>query len=228
MTPLIRGWVKYFSATGADPTELMWFDISGAFHRADIQPLSLTVTTSRPPFNKCIFVSEARQHTLMVVVVGDDPTHGIVIDAWLGKDGNRPGKLPTLTYAVKDGDVHAGNLDGEVISETDKQMILRLVALWYGSLALGGNGYKPVVKQSFTNQRKIREGKPPIFDWVTVQIEPKQPKAQHQGGTHASPRLHDRRGHMRRLPSGKMVWVKACKVGDATRGIVFHDYEVRA
>lgn len=40
--------------------------------------------------------------------------------------------------------------------------------------------------------------------------------------------LHDRRGHLRKLASGKTVWIKQCKVGKASLGTVFHDYEVRA
>ena len=38
--------------------------------------------------------------------------------------------------------------------------------------------------------------------------------------------VHDRRGHWRTYPSGKRGWVKACKVGDASKGVVFKDYEV--
>jgi hypothetical protein len=46
------------------------------------------------------------------------------------------------------------------------------------------------------------------------------------GGTHASPRAHDRRGHWRACKSGKIVWVSQCRVGDETRGEVVHDYVV--
>ena len=58
----------------------------------------------------------------------------------------------------------------------------------------------------------------------TGKIEPPKPKGESQGGTHASPRLHDRRGHWRNTRSGKRVWVKQCKVGDPSKGSVFHDY----
>jgi hypothetical protein len=30
------------------------------------------------------------------------------------------------------------------------------------------------------------------------------------------------------LSNGKNVWVKACKVGNATAGVVFHDYKIEA
>jgi hypothetical protein len=79
----------------------------------------------------------------------------------------------------------------------------------------------------------IREAAPLLetlkpIEYRTVIIEPIKPaKREHLGGTHASPRQHDRRGHMRRLPGGRQVWVKPCRVGDAALGTVFHDYEVR-
>jgi hypothetical protein len=30
------------------------------------------------------------------------------------------------------------------------------------------------------------------------------------------------------LKSGKSVWVRSCKVGDPTKGIVFKDYQIKA
>ena len=57
-----------------------------------------------------------------------------------------------------------------------------------------------------------------MFDWHTVTIAPTAAKSGHKGGTHASPRLHDRRGHWRTIKaSGKRVWVRHCKVGDAAK-----------
>lgn len=34
------------------------------------------------------------------------------------------------------------------------------------------------------------------------------------------------RGHWRIHPSGKKVWVKECKVGNAAHGAVFKDYKI--
>lgn len=44
-------------------------------------------------------------------------------------------------------------------------------------------------------------------------------------GTHASPRFHYRRGHIRRLASGRNTWVRMCAVGKAANGIVLKDYD---
>jgi len=45
------------------------------------------------------------------------------------------------------------------------------------------------------------------------------------GGTHASPRWHQRRGHWRRVAE-RRVWVKPCEVGDPARGGIVKDYAV--
>lgn len=81
----------------------------------------------------------------------------------------------------------------------------------------GQAAYLPQPRKSLINSKRAAKGLGPVlFDWHTVTIEPPKPKAQSQGGTHASPRLHDRRGHWRRYPSGKVGWVfKDYRIKDA-------------
>lgn len=101
------------------------------------------------------------------------------------------------------------------------------MALWYSSLSAGQVNYHPTRLGTPAQQAKrARHGKAPLFEWRTVTIQPKQVKVEPQGGTHASPRLHDRRGHWRSLVSGKQIWVRNCKVGDASKGVVFKDYKL--
>ena len=47
------------------------------------------------------------------------------------------------------------------------------------------------------------------------------------GGTHASPRVHLRRGHIRKIADGRTVWVQACVVG-SKHGMVLKDYKLRS
>ena len=102
----------------------------------------------------------------------------------------------------------------------------RMVVATLMKLADASTGYRATPKNTFINKKRKAKGKPAIsFDWTTVEIGPKQEKTVSQGGTHASPRLHDRRGHWRNL-SGKQIWVRSCKVGDASLGVVFHDYKL--
>jgi hypothetical protein len=76
------------------------------------------------------------------------------------------------------------------------------------------------------NPKRIRQGKKPMFDWHTVLIEPPRQKMPDQGGTHASPRLHDVRGHWVKR-GDKRYWRKAHQRGDASLGVVFHDYKLK-
>lgn len=48
------------------------------------------------------------------------------------------------------------------------------------------------------------------------------------GGSHASPRVHLRRGHIRRLDENRTTWVQACVVGNRKKGIVEKDYVLDA
>lgn len=93
-------------------------------------------------------------------------------------------------------------------------------------LAIPQTAYTMRVRDSFTSRRKQKAGKRPLYDWRTVEVEPRL-KSEPQGGTHASPRAHDRRGHWRTIKE-KKVWVRPCRVGNPADGQIFHDYKVIA
>lgn len=111
----------------------------------------------------------------------------------------------------------------------------RLFALCYGIPSQGSSvqGYKLncTPRQLQVNVKKRIKGKAQLFEWKTVEInvnpEPKEYVA--QGGTHASPKPHDRRGHQRRYKNGKVVFVKSSTVNKhkiETDGFIQHDYKV--
>jgi hypothetical protein len=237
MTPFIRESVRWFASAGVDPTELAWFDVSSVLDaRGDDQyKQNDWLIDYRPPFDRNIIIGKAarngKAYKLFVTVVGTDPLEGIVFNSWVSTNGGAPKSSPLYLYCV-DGDVvRYGPCSGEAImSEHDVRWSIGLIALWYESLAAhSAQAHVPSVKRGITSDRLIKKGRPPLYDWRTVIVQPIKPvKREHLGGTHASPRQHDRRGHMRMLPGGKQVWVKPCRVGDASRGTVFHDYEVRA
>lgn len=104
---------------------------------------------------------------------------------------------------------------------TGANTVRSLIGLCIKSKAVA---YKPVANPK--NASRIAKGKKPLFDWTTVEITPVRYKNTPLGGTHASPRQHDRRGFFRTMKSGKRVWVRQTKVGKASNGIIFHDYKV--
>lgn len=242
-TPYVRSTMKWMSEAGMDPTEVHWFDISNPASGmgdawggkegwgADV------LRDCRPPFEKCMVLLQATKngkvYELIMSVVGTDVEEGILLSVYRGAHGGKPILMPLLVYLYdpEDDRIKYGPVnEGEKIEEHDAQMALALTAAWYKALNAGSTeSYVAEVKQTFTNKRKIAQGKRPTYEWRTVIIEPQKSRqiTVDHGGTHASPRLHDRRGHLRRLRSGKNVWVRPCKVGNAALGTVFHDYEVR-
>lgn len=230
-TPMLRDSMALAIAGGIDPTDFQWFDLGSNIDQTHQQADWLK--EYRPPFEKCFVVyrGPTRNHAMyevMMLVAGDDPEEGIIITMWKGPTGKRPRTLPQMVYVV-DGDmVRYGPVEeGAAVEEGEARLMLAILAAWYAGLAVGCNAHAPYIKPTFTNQRKMAAGKSPSYDWRTVVIGPKKAKGESLGGTHASPREHDRRGHLRRLRSGKNVWVRQCKVGSASLGAVFHDYEMK-
>ena len=239
MTPLIRDAVKMVAAIegranpGFKVTDVAWFDASNAIKNyPNANPTQLLLNP--PPFNKFIICAKAvtQQTSSFMLLVIDDGELAIVSGWALGQ--TKYEHLKQFTYVRKDGKLYNPEFENEKVldvteaSAAHKKHMSGLLAMFYAGLQEGSAvGYKASVKNTYTNQRLRKKGKPLQYDWTTVTIEPPKPKGESQGGTHASPRLHDRRGHWRNTRSGKRVWVKQCKVGDPSRGSVFHDYRFK-
>lgn len=69
---------------------------------------------------------------------------------------------------------------------------------------------------------------PPLYSHHVLVVKPERSESPSLGGTHAPPRVHLRRGHIRHLSDGRTIWVRESVVGDKTRGIVTKDYLVGA
>ena len=124
------------------------------------------------------------------------------------------------------------------VTEKERQEILRYLvptiktALRYIAVASAGllageqpTYYRP--KGNPSNAKRIKKGKAPLYEWTTLQLERKTPElpAAPNGGTHASPRLHQRRGHWVTSKLGKRFWRRESVVGDPEKGMIFHDYK---
>jgi hypothetical protein len=110
---------------------------------------------------------------------------------------------------------------------TTADMLARIVGSVCGFLHetnLGG-GVAYVSTPNPTNARRKAKGKRPLFTWTTVNLDAPRYINEPKGGTHASPRLHDRRGHWVTSKLGKRFWRKDAKVGSAKNGIAFQTYQ---
>jgi hypothetical protein len=78
------------------------------------------------------------------------------------------------------------------------------------------------------NKKREAKGKQPFFSYKVLQLKDEQRAADHNGlgGHYASPRMHLRRGHLRRLES-KTVWVRPTIVNaNSDIGVAAKDYAV--
>lgn len=84
------------------------------------------------------------------------------------------------------------------------------------------------VDLSSENKHRARLGRPPFSERRVLVIDSQKVAGivHRRGGTHASPREHMRRSHLRRLKSGKTVTIPSFKVGDRSRGTVTGPYLV--
>ena len=79
----------------------------------------------------------------------------------------------------------------------------------------------------FNREQDARKQRGRFLIYKVLQIPDRTAKGEDVGiGTHASPRFHFRRGHIRRLPTGKNCWVRMHSVGNMINGIVAKDYRV--
>lgn len=85
----------------------------------------------------------------------------------------------------------------------------------------------PIQPSKIKNSIRKSKGKLPFFTHKILTIDTQSSVKNHSSkiGSHNSPRVHLRRGHIRRLPN-KNVWVNSCVVGDKSKGIVSKDYAI--
>jgi hypothetical protein len=100
------------------------------------------------------------------------------------------------------------------------------------ALSIDKGRYETLPAPTKLNKKRAKKNRVPLYEYKILDIvadilqaQPSEAKP-HQGGTHASPRMHKRRGHVRRLGSGKTVWVRNTIVGKPGTGAVEKDYAV--
>lgn len=97
----------------------------------------------------------------------------------------------------------------------------------YGLAMKAGATLKEQKITSFYHQEKMRKkGINPNSTYHVLEI-PHSPGPVTGEGTHASPRFHFRRAHLRHYSSGKVSFVRHTFVGDPAEGVVHKDYEVK-
>lgn len=73
------------------------------------------------------------------------------------------------------------------------------------------------------NNKRSKAGRVPIYSYKILVLRGKRKEAVDGGGTHESPRVHLRRGHLKNRKTGQFWW-QPCVVGDPKRGVVMKSY----
>ncbi len=247
MTPLVREFASSGApSTDVDAVEFQWFDITDSVNNyvrkvADIR----NVADCNMPFEKVAIVGQTGTVKAMVIAAGKNFEEGVAISG-IVINGLTVESVPVRMYKIQDGEMvfltkemlayeEARRAGKDVPYPEEKpqpEQALRCASFVAELLRKLRHdpvtGYVPVEKKGFISTKRKAKGKPPLYDWTTVVIEPIKPRSEHKGGTHASPRQHDVRGHWVKNKHGKTFWRKPHKRGNAANGTIFHDYKVRA
>ena len=224
MTPLIREMVCYT----AEAETFMWFDL-GKLPTEEVRFLVDGEVLTHIPFHKVIVCCiDSDGDKCMLSLIGGN---GSVAAVGL--------VLSTASYEMVNAFAYMDTAEGlrllpatEGDAPPSKERCYSVLCTIKHFLDLLGQkaveAHQPKSKRSLINDKRKAKGKfPSMFDWNTVVLQPSESKGAALGGHHASPRQHERRGHWRKHPSGKQLWVKPCKVGDASKGVIFKDYKVK-
>lgn len=217
MTPLIK---EACSLDADVALACVWFDMGTLSGWA---AGGLEMPSLRLPFDKCGIVYTDGYGTPNAMLVAQEDEDVALVSVHFLRSTKHG---PLFAVRLRDGAIETAQVEGEPNPpEAAKNEFLQALAEFLRRVHPVGCRAK--IKRSATNDRRAAKGKAPlVYSWHTVEIEPPALKSDSHGGTHATPRLHQRRGHWRTLANGRQIWVRNCMVGDAARGTVWKDYRV--
>lgn len=219
MTPLIQEMVAMNPEKAVDHH---WFDMSAVYRKE--QNVSPEILSRPLPYPHTALACDYENKKVVIFVTRAGEITGVAGLQW---DKKSTRTIPGFFFTIDDEGIKVRHKDGTRFDYRTSYAtgVLAFIAAFCESLDTKPVTGHQIIKRANWD-KKIRQGKMPTYDWTTITIEPSKPKQDPQGGTHAPPRWHERRGHWRTMKkTGKQVWVKNCEVGDKSRGAVFHDYK---
>lgn len=220
MTPLVKEFVGACYRGKYDPIELQWFDVTEPV-KTNKNVDAKKYLLNPPPFQKMALVCIVNNVKIMLIIIVD-PAATLVFGFLIKQ--NKYDFLGKFLFSEHEGEAKAGPID-DPIDPKNQALMVNIIAVFYASLDKPIQSYVPTPHKA--NVSRAKRGLRPLYEWHTVVVEPSKTKQEHQGGTHASPRRHQARGHWRTYKSGKRGWVKECWRGDASKGTIFKDYVVK-
>ncbi len=239
MTPTVLKSVSIFPERAAD---YKWFDIAAIPEGRNFSHGEVAELVTQPmPFDKCAIagVDEEGVSFALLLTKGTegDFENAVCLEVGLQYERGSTAYFRQPAFWIRPNQANMQDgleilyADSSIMKDKAAEEVSRVsvlvMAVFLETVHKHDTQYKmyTAVPKS-NNAKRIRQGKKPMFDWHTVVIEPPKQKMPDQGGTHASPRLHDVRGHWV-TRNGKRFWRKAHQRGDASLGVVFHDYKLK-
>jgi len=242
--PIEYTWIDF--ASGPMPTDESAKALSQKLESFHYGLKTTSVEDWPLPFEKmCLLLpvttrgSKSRQGVMVVTLVRQNGS--ITFDIWANAEKDRGCITITTTGTFYDNETQTkvSPRYADSLKKTREECVkhgveaLTVAMRRVTAMALIGDSTASTAKPSYIgsrllNEKRIKKGKRPFFDWTTIEVKPRNP-SESLGGTHASPKPHMRRGHVRRLKSGRIVVVKSMIINRhkmPEEGFVFHDYKV--
>jgi len=190
------------------------------------------IVYSKLPFNKCYFefsVQDKGTYGYLLEQVDDNEIVVQMIQD--SKMGFEPQMIMFKFMNKPEGIMmgHRHTIENNLYTEREsKEACNNAASAIFAALSIINCSNVELVDNTPSNfkQSRVKKNKAPLFEFKTLHIKQNTKKNIQKGnGTHKSPRVHLRRGHIRRLPTGTTTWVQPCMVGSAD-GIVHKDYTV--
>lgn len=132
-----------------------------------------------------------------------------------------------LRLRKDDGQLISGIITRKKINKMSSDELLPCLTFWVGAFLRVLNCTNVVIQNidapKFLNKKRAQKGRPSIYSYKTLVLKTKQRRLEQGNGTHESPRIHLRRGHIKKRKTGDFWW-QPCVVGNVKRGIVMKDY----
>lgn len=170
--------------------------------------------------------SPVKSHALILWYEADNGGVSIIAAERLREGHEWRTTLPFRVTRKDDGSFHFEEYGYNDTHEASTQFFAMALNLFY---VLGCSNVATVdnAVPAALNKKRAKAGKFPVVEHKTlvIRLDAQRNANKDQGGTHASPRVHLRRGHVRKMESGRRVWVQACVVG-SKHGMVLKDYKI--
>jgi hypothetical protein len=170
-------------------------------------------------------------------IMSEQP-HGIDVDVFMARKDVGIDELKGSLYIATAVIVHDGTRLQFITEDHGLQYVKAALQTCLSSavaaiymMTMGKNNFYmsvPTPEEAATNRKRISKGKKPLIEFKVATIEGKKTMVSSTPhGTHASPRLHWRRGHWRTMSkSGKKTWIAPMEVGDEENGRIIKTYAI--